>query len=98
MIDGNIEGASFLTHGLLSQNADLERFKEKYGQPTSLSPAQVQNRLGAKFDTFTAVWLFPELYVSFTSTYFTLDEGLVIIDTARGHEKRSALMKDGAKD
>jgi len=77
IIDGNIEGVSFSTRGVRSQNADLDRFTEKYGQPTKLSPAQVQNRLGAKFDTFTALWLFPELYVSFVSASTTLDEGLV---------------------
>jgi hypothetical protein len=98
IIDGNIEGVSFSTRGIQSQNADLQRFKDKYGEPTRLVPAQVQNRMGAKFETFTALWLFPELSVSFVSASTTLDEGLVIIDTTKGHEKRSALMKDASKD
>jgi hypothetical protein len=39
--------------------------KTKYGEPQDLVPKRLQNRLGASFDTFDAVWEMPNLIILF---------------------------------
>lgn len=98
VIDGNLEGVMFHTFGLRTQTTDLERLKEKYGEPSSVNKRVAQNRIGGKFETFDAVWVLPDLHVSFAPVVSTLDEGFIVIDTQKGREARRKLNAAGVKD
>lgn len=84
--DGKLVAASFYTHGLPTQNYDLKTLIEKYGEPTAKTVLQVQNRLGAKFDSISATWALPDITVDFSGTFTSLDYGHVTIALPQGEE------------
>jgi hypothetical protein len=98
LIDGRLEGISFGTRGIADADSILEKLKAKYGASPTIVSAKVQNRLGASFNTFYALWIFPDLRVGFHSVSDTLDAGLVIIDTKKGNEWREQRLKETSKD
>jgi len=98
LIEGKLEGLSFNTFGVSTQDEDLDRLKTKYGEPGDTKPLKVQNRFGASFNSVIAIWTLANLHVSFASAVTTLDEGLVIVDTDKGSERRSKALKEAAKD
>ena len=84
-------GASFYTHGIKTQSYDLLALVEKYGEPTHQSSEVVQNRMGAKYDSITAVWSSPELTVVYSATWGDLDTGYVKVDMPAAAELRKAI-------
>jgi len=98
VLDGKLEGIGFNTNGTQNDEAVLEKLKEKYGEPTTIKRGTVQNRLGATFNKFTAIWLFSNLYVGFQSVTTKIDSGLVNIDTTKGFNYREAKLKELTKD
>ena len=100
IVDGNLESIGFNTMGLQTQDQTLSALKEKYGDPTSLAELKKQNNFGATFDSHFSVWKFEKFTVVFQGTTDRVDSGLVNIDTRKGAEYRSALLKksqDGPK-
>jgi hypothetical protein len=98
LIDAKLEGISFGTRGIANADSVLAKLKAKYGQTPTLVNSKVQNRLGASFDAFYAVWISPDLRVGFHSVSETIDSGLVIIDTRKGNEWREQRLKESSKD
>jgi len=98
LIDAKLEGISFVTRGIRDADLVLEKLKAKYGASPTLVNTRVQNRIGASFDAFYAIWIFPDLQAAFHSVSETLDHGLVIIDTNKGHAWREQRLKAAAKD
>lgn len=98
VLDGNLEGIGFNTAGIRNAEMVLEKLKEKYGSPSTLVPKKVQNRLGASFDAFDAVWNLQDLVVLFQSVRSSLDSGLINIDTKKGREWRDKQLKESSKD
>jgi hypothetical protein len=100
IVDGNLESIGFNTMGLQTQDQTLSALKEKYGDPTSLTELKKQNNFGATFDSHFSVWKFEKFTVVFQGTTDRVDSGLVNIDTKKGADYRSALLKksqDGPK-
>jgi hypothetical protein len=91
--EGKIESVCFDTRGLSDQNQILSALKEKYGRPSSTSEIKKQNTFGATFDSHFAVWKFANLTVIFQGTTDRVDGGLVNIDTKKGADFRSELLK-----
>src|SRR5882724_1724465 len=75
LIDARLEGITFGTRGTADADSVLEKLKAKYGTSPTLISNTVQNRLGASFDAFYALWIFPDLRVGFHSVSDTLDRG-----------------------
>ncbi len=98
VLDGNLEGIGFNTSGVSNAEIVLQKLKEKYGSPSTLIPKKVQNRLGASFDAFDAVWNLQDLVVLFQSVRSSLDSGLINIDTKKGREWRDKQLKEASKD
>jgi hypothetical protein len=88
--DGILVGVSFSTHGIDTQEIDLKALTEKYGAPTKSSITQVQNRMGAKYDSVTAIWALSNITVTFSGTFGTLTEGRVTIDLPEAADLRRA--------
>lgn len=84
LIDGMVEGVAFPTAGVDADALVLATLKQKYGMPIKLTTSKVQNRMGAVFDSISAVWSFSNLVVAFESVSSTIDKGLVNIDTPKG--------------
>ena len=100
IVDGHLESIGFNTMGLQTQDQTLSTLKEKYGDPTSLTELKKQNNFGATFDSHFSVWKFEKFTVVFQGTTDRFDSGLVNIDTKKGADYRSALLKksqDGPK-
>jgi hypothetical protein len=94
LIDAKLEGISFGTRGIVDADAVLDRLKVKYGPSPTIVNTKVQNRLGASFDAFYAVWILPNLRVGFRSVSESIDRGLVVIDTVKGDEWREKQLKE----
>jgi hypothetical protein len=98
ILDGVLEGISFNTAGISTQDVTLTALKGKFGVPTEIKPLKVQNKLGASFDTFFASWALPGLIVQFSPTTGVLDSGLVEVQTPKAKEyvetRRRAALKD----
>ena len=88
--DGLIVGARFATYGMRTQEFDLRTLTEKYGPPTSLTTKVVQNRMGARYDSATAIWERQDLRVTYFGTMGTLDDGQVTVDTPLAADLRKA--------
>jgi hypothetical protein len=84
VIGGAVQSITFLTNGIQSQNSVLEQLKAKYGTPTSVTPEEVQNRLGAKFGKLRARWELGDIFVTFQGFAQSLDTGSVTVSTAIG--------------
>lgn len=93
---GAIVGVDFYTHGVTTQEYDLDTLTKKYGPPTSRSTVPVQNKLGAKFDSIHATWALDGLSVSFFGTWGTLDQGMVMVDLPEAAELRAAVLAKSA--
>lgn len=98
IINTKLEGVSFGTRGIVDASSVLDRLKAKYGPSPTVVNTKVQNRLGASFDAFYAVWILPNLRVGFHSVSDTIDRGLVVIDTDKGNEWREKQLKERLKD
>lgn len=90
VIDGNLEGLSFNTLGIISQDRDLQLLVEKFGQPTKLARPQLQNAYGAQYLGILASWDLDES-ISFESAV-SVNSGTVIIDTPKGEAFRKATL------
>jgi hypothetical protein len=98
LIDAKLEGISFGTRGIVDASSVLDRLKVKYGPSPTIVNTKVQNRVGASFDAFYALWIFPTLRVGFHSVSDTVDRGTVVIDTDKGNEWREKRLKEKLKD
>lgn len=56
MIAGRVEYLKFRTRGREWQDDDLATFKQKFGTPVSITPVQLQNGFGAKYEALKATW------------------------------------------
>lgn len=93
VIDGLLESVFFSTAGFSTQDQVLVALRKKYGTPTKTSETKKQNALGAVFSSHFAVWKFANLTVEFRGTTDQIDDGLVNIDTKKGTDYRSSLLK-----
>ena len=88
---GALVGLDFWTHGVNTQQYDLQTLIEKYGQPSTRSGTSVQNRMGATFDSIVATWTLPDgLVVVFRGIGARLDEGMVQVSLPAAAEVRAA--------
>lgn len=93
IMEGRLEGVGFNTRGIRNQDEVLAALKAKYGEPSGFDPHKVQNRMGASFDTFNALWTTPTLDVMYQSVTTTVDSGLVTVDTKKGAAWRVEQLK-----
>ena len=98
VIDGKLEGINFNTFGVKNADSVLLKLKEKYGEPQEFVPYKEENRLGQKFDAFTATWRQENLEVYMQSILGSLTSGLVSIDTIKAKEAKSEITKSLKKD
>jgi hypothetical protein len=88
LVDDKLEALYFATPGLDSKARLLRIFTEKYGAPTTLTKATLKDADGAGYETFTAVWDMPGLYVEYTPTNGSVKEGVARIETQRARHAR----------
>ena len=87
VVDENLEYVTIPTCGLDCQDAALAMLKGKYGEPSSLTEDQKQNRFGAVFASHSAEWSqFTNLTVVFHGTRGRTDEGIIYIMTNKGQD------------
>jgi hypothetical protein len=92
IIDGTLEGISFNTLGIQSQERDLQMLTEKYGKPGSIDQPTMQNGYGAKFVAIRAQWNVDDIVVAFESAGGSSNSGIVHIDTLKGAADRKATL------
>jgi len=100
LIDGNVEGVSFLTDGIRDADRVLAMLTEKYGKPTKTERRAARNLAGATFVSTFAWWKLPHLRVEFRPHENELTSGAVIIMTLKGQaqeDKESAQRADKNK-
>jgi hypothetical protein len=88
LVDGKLEALYFATPGIDSKARLLRIFTEKYGTPTTLTQATLKDADGAGYETFTAVWDTPALYVEYTPTNGSVKEGVARIETQSARRAR----------
>jgi hypothetical protein len=88
LVDEKLEAMYFATPGIESKARLLRIFTEKYGAPTTLTKATLKNADGAGYETFTAVWDMPGLYVEYAPTNGSVKEGVARIETQRARQAR----------
>lgn len=93
VVNGNLEGISFNTLGLSTQDQVLQSLTDKYGPPTESKTVEEQNRMGAKFHVIFASWKLRGLNVEFEGAAGSFDSGLVIIETDKGAAARLQVAK-----
>ena len=94
IIGGNLESLSFNTLGIKSQERDLQILSDKYGKPTAIDRAEMQNGFGAKFESIRTQWDFGDVVVSFDSSPSTFNSGLVRVETRKAiADTKAALEK-----
>jgi len=93
LFDDKLDALQFATPGLDSKEKILRFFTEKYGSPTTLTKANLQDADGANYETFTAIWDTPTLYVEYKPTGGTVKEGSARIETQHAHQARVAARK-----
>jgi len=87
VVDENIEYITIPTCGLDCQDAALAMLNEKYGEPSSFTEENKQNRFGAVFISHFAEWSqFKNLTVVFHGTRGQTDEGIIYIMTNKGQD------------
>jgi hypothetical protein len=87
VVDDNLEYVTIPTCGLDCQDAALAMLKEKYGEPSSLTEENKENRFGAVFTSHFAEWSqFTNLTVVFHGTRGRTDEGIIYIMTDKGQD------------
>ncbi len=98
IVDGKLEGVNFNTYGVKNAEQVLSKLKEKYGEPEEYLSYVEENRLGQKFNAFSALWRPDNLEVYMQSILGSLTSGLVSIDTPKAkavkNENLKALKKD----
>ena len=90
ILNGNVESVAFSTNGASVQDEVFQMLKEKYGRPTHFRKIPVQNAFGAKYVSYEAEWVFPDLRVTFSGISSDINWGVVEAST-RKFEK---IMKD----
>jgi hypothetical protein len=98
IIDGKLEGVGFNTRGTEDANRVLAVLKEKFGEPDSIRPRVVRNRLGASFEAFDSEWKKQDVDILFESVRSSLDSGLVSIETTKRKDEKAKLLKELSKD
>jgi len=84
VLNGKLEGMAFRTLGLVTQPDVLAKLSAKYGKPTTSATNEVQNLMGAKFESVYATWQFSNLLVEFQGTAGSLNQGSVSVRTPLG--------------
>jgi hypothetical protein len=100
LIDSHLESVFIDTAGLSNQDQVMAALKQKYGAPSNTSETKKQNSFGAVFNSHFAVWKLANLTVVFKGTTSDINSGLVSIETKKGADYRSVLLKksqDGPK-
>jgi len=92
IIDGNLEGVSFNTLGIVAQDRDLQLLSDKFGKPTQVNKLSMQNGYGAQFQSLSANWDLGDVLISYESAKNAIDSGLVIVDTLKGAADRKATL------
>ncbi len=98
IIGGLVQGVVFNTHGYSSQEQDLVALVSKFGEPTTISRPEVQNRMGAKYEGIIASWALGLVQVTFNSLADDLDTGLVRVETDTAKAQRSSSLNELHKD
>lgn len=98
VVNGQIEGVEYLTHGWESQDSILQALKGKLGPPTTVKEVDMQNRMGAKFTSHEAEWLFTNGRAGFTGLVDNVDQGFGFIYTAAGAAYIEAEQNATSKD
>jgi len=88
LVDNKLEALSFATPGLDSKARLLRIFTEKYGMPTTSTKATLKDADGVGYETFTAIWDTPALYVEYSPTSGSVKEGFARIETQRARQAR----------
>jgi hypothetical protein len=86
VVNGKIEGVSFITNGLESQDSILSALTGKLGTPTQLKETPMQNRMGATFTSQEAEWAFKGGKGAFNGMVGKIDQGIGYVYTAAGSE------------
>jgi hypothetical protein len=92
VIDGNLEGVSFNTLGIQSQQRDYEALKAKYGEPAQSNQSTLQNGYGATVAAIRAKWTIGDVLVSLDGAAGRIDSGLVRIETQKAVDERNATL------
>jgi hypothetical protein len=96
IIKGKLEGVSFNTLGIQSQQRDYDALRQKYGEPTETVQSTVQNAYGATYTPIRATWKMDDMIVSIDSAPGRMDSGFVRVETVMAvAERKAALEKIG---
>ena len=83
VVDGRVQGVTFSTHGVRTQELVLSSLEQRFGKPTNLITTTEQNGFGAKFEVIRASWAMPnDITVTFQGAASRFDAGLVSILTS----------------
>jgi hypothetical protein len=93
IMNGTLEGVSFNTRGIQSQQSDMQALSDKFGKPTSADQPSLQNAFGAKYQSVRAAWDFGEIVVSYDSAPSSVNSGLVIVDSLKSSADRKAVLE-----
>lgn len=100
VLNGKLEGMTFRTLGVTSETDVLAKLRAKFGKPTTLATDEVQNLVGAKFESIYATWQFSNLIVELQGTAGRVDQGSVSIRTPLGkaaYEKAKTRLLNGGR-
>lgn len=93
VIDGKVEGLSFMTHGTRTQDIDLGTLKTWFGEPESVTYHSPYRTDAPEIwrDIVEAVWNKPDLKIKFMGSLLggRITEGAITIDTAKGQKERA---------
>lgn len=95
---GNLEFVTFKTRGYDVSQRTLDALKKKYGPPKKLAPTSLQNLMGARIQSFSAFWEFPDLKVLYHAVEGSLDVGVVHIGTPAGAAHEGQRISSTRKD
>lgn len=94
IIDGKVQGVTFLTYGYNSQTLVLDQLKAKFGEPTIFKPVKKQNGYGATFESIEAVWSPGNgITITFEGTLSRTDVGLVQVQTQAARNRLKASLE-----
>ena len=98
LIEGNLEGIAFNTHGVSDSDRIFTELVNKYGKPSVIERPIVKNRIGAQFNSVDAVWSLPNLHVLFQGVASSIDSGIVYVQTSKGAAEFDIRMKALTRD
>jgi hypothetical protein len=75
--DRILQGVRFNTRGVEVQDQVLAALREKFGNPGSTVPKQVQNTLGSTYDVLDAKWTSREVEILFRGVTSRVDTGFL---------------------